>query len=240
MDSNFVRHSPCPACGSRDNLGIYSDGHKWCFGCGHYEPAIRTLENSRPKPQESIRDGENASPDYVPLVSTDIPEKPLKWLKKYGISDEEIAKHGILWVPEKQSLILGTQYRYFGDNPKHPKAVSFKKGDLLLLEKNDTVCFVEDFISAIKVGQWVSAVPLYGSHIDASALKWAIERFSRVCVWLDPDMKQKTAKAVLRGKLMGCRNMVGIYSDLDPKDYDDWNLRKYLFGGTELFADFVV
>src|SRR5262245_33920209 len=28
---------PCPACGSRDNLGRYDDGHGWCFGCKHYE-----------------------------------------------------------------------------------------------------------------------------------------------------------------------------------------------------------
>lgn len=36
-DSQFVRHEPCPACGSRDNLARYSDGHAYCFGCGYYE-----------------------------------------------------------------------------------------------------------------------------------------------------------------------------------------------------------
>lgn len=35
--SSLVAHEPCPACGSRDNLGRYSDGHGYCFGCGHYE-----------------------------------------------------------------------------------------------------------------------------------------------------------------------------------------------------------
>jgi twinkle protein len=33
--STFVRHEPCPSCGSRDNLGRFSDGHGYCFGC-HY------------------------------------------------------------------------------------------------------------------------------------------------------------------------------------------------------------
>jgi len=32
-----IAHEPCPQCGSRDNLGRYSDGHGWCFGCGYYE-----------------------------------------------------------------------------------------------------------------------------------------------------------------------------------------------------------
>lgn len=38
-DSTCVGHEPCPKCGSRDNLGRYSDGHGFCFGCGHYETA---------------------------------------------------------------------------------------------------------------------------------------------------------------------------------------------------------
>lgn len=36
-DSSFIRKEPCPECGSRDNLARYSDGHGYCFGCGHYE-----------------------------------------------------------------------------------------------------------------------------------------------------------------------------------------------------------
>jgi len=30
--SDFIRHSPCPDCGSRDNLAIYTN-HTYCFGC---------------------------------------------------------------------------------------------------------------------------------------------------------------------------------------------------------------
>lgn len=37
--STFLHKEPCPACGSRDNLARYSDGHGHCFGCGHYEHA---------------------------------------------------------------------------------------------------------------------------------------------------------------------------------------------------------
>lgn len=35
--SEFVRHEPCPACGSRNNLARYTDGHGYCFGCEYYE-----------------------------------------------------------------------------------------------------------------------------------------------------------------------------------------------------------
>lgn len=36
-ESKCIRHEPCPACGSRDNLGRYTDGGAYCFGCGYYE-----------------------------------------------------------------------------------------------------------------------------------------------------------------------------------------------------------
>ena len=36
--SRCVTHEPCPACGSKDNLGRYDDGHGYCFGCHYWEP----------------------------------------------------------------------------------------------------------------------------------------------------------------------------------------------------------
>ena len=37
--SSFVRHEPCPRCGSSNNLARYSDGHATCFSvdCNYYE-----------------------------------------------------------------------------------------------------------------------------------------------------------------------------------------------------------
>lgn len=33
--ANFVKHSPCPKCGSRDNLAVYDDDSCFCFGCNY-------------------------------------------------------------------------------------------------------------------------------------------------------------------------------------------------------------
>ena len=46
-NSVCVRHEPCPKCGSRDNLGRYSDGHGFCFGCGYYEKE-EGMESTQP------------------------------------------------------------------------------------------------------------------------------------------------------------------------------------------------
>ena len=35
-DSRFIRHVPCPKCGSSDANSYYSDGHTHCFACGHH------------------------------------------------------------------------------------------------------------------------------------------------------------------------------------------------------------
>ena len=36
LESEFVRHEPCPQCGSSDGNSLYSDGHTFCFVCHHY------------------------------------------------------------------------------------------------------------------------------------------------------------------------------------------------------------
>ena len=40
-DSKFLRHEPCPSCGSSDALARYSNGSGHCFavGCTHHEPS---------------------------------------------------------------------------------------------------------------------------------------------------------------------------------------------------------
>jgi twinkle protein len=35
-ESRFIRHEPCPQCGSRDACAVYDDGHRHCFSCGYH------------------------------------------------------------------------------------------------------------------------------------------------------------------------------------------------------------
>ena len=37
--SEFLRHEPCPHCGSSDANSLFSDGHYYCFSCETYTPA---------------------------------------------------------------------------------------------------------------------------------------------------------------------------------------------------------
>lgn len=70
VNRNFVRHEPCPKCGSRNNLARYDDGYAKCFsqGCGYYEyegEAPATSTKSKPK----------MAKDLIPLSELEV--KPL-------------------------------------------------------------------------------------------------------------------------------------------------------------------
>lgn len=71
-NKQLVDKEPCPACGSRDNLGRYADGHAFCFGCGHKEPptasgASKTTTKT-PVANMKLLDG----------VAMDLPKRGLK------------------------------------------------------------------------------------------------------------------------------------------------------------------
>lgn len=57
-DSTFTHHESCPSCGSRDNLSRYTDGHGWCFGCGHYEPSEGEPRGRRERLDHAFLSGE--------------------------------------------------------------------------------------------------------------------------------------------------------------------------------------
>jgi twinkle protein len=59
--ANFVRHEPCPNCGSKDNLAIYDDGSYHCFSqCGYTKISKDFLATSgdhknQNKPSQKVR-----------------------------------------------------------------------------------------------------------------------------------------------------------------------------------------
>ena len=44
-ESEFLRHEPCPSCGSSDANSLYSDGHSYCFSCHTYTPGEDAVEH---------------------------------------------------------------------------------------------------------------------------------------------------------------------------------------------------
>ena len=72
----FIKHLPCPNCGSKDNLAEYID-HYYCFGCSHWKSKndIKSVRSRLQSQQAMLSDG-------VKYKSKG--KKPLLW---YGNGD---------------------------------------------------------------------------------------------------------------------------------------------------------
>ena len=84
-DAEFLGHQSCPKCGSSDALGVYSDGHGFCFSCqthfkevDNVEAAANVVSYNRP-----------AEMYGQPMA---MPERriSLDTVKKYGVTVETV------------------------------------------------------------------------------------------------------------------------------------------------------
>jgi hypothetical protein len=226
--ANFVSHEPCPSCGSRDNLGRYSDGSAFCFGC-HY------VERATTSPFVTERNGKierNAHGVSLPEdASTELHLDAIQWLSRYGLGGAEILRANLRWSPSWQQLLFPfydedgnlccVQAKNF--NPKRAsKAKYYNVGDksehTTLFGNTDTVVLVEDCVSAIKVGMVETGYPLLGTSISRERLAWLVDRFKRIVVWLDRDKWREARDIADSARFLGVLSNT-VFTELDPKEY---------------------
>lgn len=246
MTSYVTSKEQCPSCArlgkdnNKDNLAVYSDGHKFCYSCKYTEfpNGIQRLKQELEEyPYE---------PPYLP-VDCDIlyPQRALDWVAQYELTKNDLYKHNVLWSETMQRLIfpvygdgllIAWQGRSFNLQDqaigKIPKW--YGKGNLKdtfnLLGKGDKLVLVEDIVSAIKVSKCgVMALPLYGSFVGIERFKRIYSLFCKeveVLIWLDPDKRLEAVKEAKLGMLlMNCRTII---SDKDPKEHDFQTIKKIL------------
>lgn len=214
----FVKHEPCPQCGSKDNLGRYSDGSGWCFGCRYYE---------RPtKPWTEPTDNPGARP--CPLLVRDIPNKFLAYYRKYGLTDEEIFTNFGYSIRYDRCVYKCGDFWEARSVDREPKTLSFgqKPWHMLGYWQRIEVCLVEDIVSAIKVARVMPVVCLFGSHLKPEYLLQLMSR--PVYIWLDADkLKEAFSMAERVGNASGKKPTV-VYTQLDPKEYTTEEIARYL------------
>lgn len=158
-DSDFKEFEKCPTChidGRKPVLARYTDGHAYCFWCGHYEPAslfkqmdekFSCIPYVEPKkvldktelPPLSRQDRIDRIPHHMWNVKA-LPDKAnlslgleaKLWLKSYGIQDKEVKKHGLLWDDDRQWLIFpyrSASKQLLGWQARCFDPVSVKRGD---------------------------------------------------------------------------------------------------------------
>lgn len=243
VDSYLIKQTQCPECAkqgrdnSKDNLAVYSDGHSYCYQCGHYEHGdIIKAFKGRQEPLETIKDTDVYLPEDV---STEYPYKALQWVSQYELTKVDLLNHGVLYSDYYHRLIfpvygsdgvLAWQGRYFGEEKQ---AKWFGRGNLrdtyhILGTNQEKLVLTEDIISAIKVSKHYQAMPLFGSHISLSRWKHLkVLGHTRVFVFLDPDKRKEALQFGKEGAMFDIDTHV-VLADKDPKELSWLELEELL------------
>lgn len=224
----FLFHEGCPKCGSRDNLGVYEDGHSYCFGCGYRTPSKTSLHHITKHTKLTTAPTIFLPNDYT----NNLPLMCQEWLKKYGITNLEIeelkicwsASTGLLLFPQwgENTTIMGYSGRRFtGEGPKY--IIRGIKTDFTrVYGHGDTIVYTEDILSALKASRLTAARPLFGT-----ALSRLETGYNRHILWLDKDKQSSSIIQCRKWKQYGY-NISPIITDLDPKEYSTEQINNYL------------
>lgn len=247
MSSHLLHHQQCPKCAAigkdrnNDNLGIYSDGHHYCFSCGYFVPSDKIARFKRA--QNEVRERDLNSAIALPTdVTTVIPTEAELWIRQYEIPTTTLKKHLVVWSERWQRLIfpyfingelVAWQGRYFGDNPETKRKKKwFSQGQLdeilyVLNAKATSLCLVEDIVSAIKLEPYVAVSPLFGSVISNKRLLRIAKFYSNIIIWLDPDKQKEAMQFAENARTLGLQATV-VLSSKDPKEHTKEEIEQYL------------
>lgn len=224
----YIQHHPCPRCHSRDNLAEYDNGFH-CFGCGYNKPK-RDLSVFKPQNVVKVRDDIS--------LDKNLPKTALKWLLKYSLTDKEMEK--FYYANERvirnekrhcDLLVLYADANYWLarslDDNAYSKYVSSGNKPIIKYGTGQTLVFVEDIISAIKVGRQFTAIPMLGAKVTQDMWTEA-KNYDKVIVWGDRDKATQNIIACRRASEIVGKRVKCIITDKDPKDYSDTEIYNYI------------
>lgn len=237
----------CPSCGS-DHKGkpfaVYEDGYH-CFSCGKSKRSIRNFTTKALKCSEGVELPELTRNPSLFSLNT------LKWLRSYHMTDDLIYKYCIaeavdnsLIMPViKDRSVVMYQRRWFGEvrrimtyGNKQPFIASSVDG-------SKTIAIVEDFISAIRVGETVDCYCMFGTAVPYDRLVEIIKTYDTIIIWADGDLPgqlaahglvktiEKLIKVENRRRAFACnfnKIVINVLTDLDPKCYTNTEIKTIL------------
>lgn len=246
-ESYLLHQERCPSCAERgrdtgsDNLGVYSDGHSYCYSCGYYRAGNAIARFIK---KESYERMERHAVFLPTDCGIDYPQRALEWIGQYELDRNDLLANNSVWSESRQRLyfpiygeqgLLAFQGRYFGDVNSSNEKKWWGKGDFrnifaLFGKPGRSLVLVEDVISAIKLARITQSMWLSGNAIGKD--RWQrlfklIPRGLQCIIWLDPDMRTHALKEMRLGASYGINTSV-IYSDKDPKEHSYEEIKRYL------------
>lgn len=213
---SFIRHLPCPSCGSSDALSEYTDNY-YCFVCGYYESKnVKSENKEKPEKREVM----------PPLSDRGLSKEAVSF---YEIKDNEGFSHAYPYKTEDGTL-TGTKFRYpnkeFAWEGKGKEASLFGI-HLFPRGSNKSITVVEGELDA------AAAYQMSGSKYPVVAVQSAstakrdcttafeyLDSFEKIVLAFDSDAPgRKAAEAVAQLFKPGKVYICDLRLHKDPCDY---------------------
>lgn len=216
----LIKMGSCPFCGQGTRtpcFAIYNDGYH-CYSCGKNKHGKSHEYAFRPQIQTN-----NLAFPRITLNPNEFSLNVLQWLYKYYVFEDLIYKYKIGYsLPyngSEESLVYGCydknellfwQQRFF---PSKRFKTGGDKNTLFLIEtfKSKYIVLVEDFISAIRVGEHVDTLCLWGTSLNYKMINFLKFQNRDIIIWLDPDDAGRTASKKLLEKLKTNLDNIALY-----------------------------
>ena len=223
----FIAFHPCERCGSRDNKAEY-DSNYYCFGCGFVEQK-RSLSRFKTQTEPRVCDG-------ITLEKS-LPVEAKKWLLAYHLTNEEMeqfkySRERVTKYGQKRCnlLVLIARGDYWLARNLDDGVRYLSSGVKPYLEygvKSNTLVFVEDVISAVKVGRIATAVPMLGASVLRDWWDNA-KKYDRIIIWGDRDKASQNVTQAKRASELVGKKVEIIITDKDPKEYSTKELDNFI------------
>lgn len=111
----FIRHEACPECGSKDNLAVYEDGGKYCFGCHYTVPSLQYLEDAKTNTKIKVRSAASSKADPVVKEKT-VSKELITEEQNQELKDKtELSGNGYRGISDEVLKFYGCRTEYDGD-----------------------------------------------------------------------------------------------------------------------------
>jgi len=243
--TKFSHYEQCPKCAARgrdtraDNLGVYADGSKHCFSCGYHEYAgVRALLESKLDQTKEVNVKATIPSDFT----REIPAEAWKWVLKYGLPysywekycgySTEKGPRLVFKVGNPVQFSIGrfigdtsqaAKWYVWGDSHKHCEVL-----DAYPNHRETPINLVEDIVSAHKVAQIGTTIPLFGTEVHKPHLYYLQQVQRPINLWLDPDQLGNISKKAMRLQILVDVPITIISTTKDPKDYSFKEIKEIL------------
>lgn len=232
--TRVISVSRCPKCAERgkdrkgNNLAEYENGYH-CFSCGYNKPK-RTITRYNTLKTPKVYDGIVCDKKLLP--------EHLKWLLGYGLTEKEIGNFSYAYkrvvkgyeIPCNLLVFINTGDYWLGRNFADVGVRYLSSGEKPLIKYGNNpkiAVFVEDVISAIKVGRVATAIPMLGAKIHADWIN-RVKGYERVVIWGDYDKKIDNLYAARKASEVLGKPVHSVITEKDPKFYSTDEVYNYL------------